>query len=245
MIWRAAALAMIGTTSALAQRSAMLRGSVLSDSADRPLAGAAVTIPAYNISALSDSTGTFRLGAIPVGRTIVWVRRFGFAPVSSVLTFTAGDTLERDFVLQRTTTALPSVRVNAPPPVPAKFREFERRRKSGFGHFMTRAEIAQMETRKLADILELLPGSNIQRVNSGSAAYVSGPRTGGGGAHACYAAIVIDGVIVYDGKGPLFDINIIGPQQLGGIEYYSGPATIPGEYRSTRAGCGMVILWTR
>ena len=231
--------------SAAAQRLAVLRGQVVSDSGDRPIAGAEVAIPAHSVSVVADSAGMFRLAGIPPGRTIVWARRFGFAPVSAVLNFTAGDTLERDFVLARVSTSLPGVRVSAPSPVPTKFAEFERRRKAGFGHFMTREQLANMETYRMAEILELIPGTSIQRPNTGAAAYVAGPRSSMGAGRVCYAAIVIDGIIVYDGKGPVFDINMVAPSQVAGIEYYGGPATVPAEYRSARAGCGMVVIWTR
>ena len=233
------------TTPVSAQRSAILRGQVVTDSADRPIAGAEVSIPAHNISAAADSAGMFRLVGIPLGRSIVWVRRLGFAPVSAVLTFAAGDTLERDFVLSRVVTRLPGVQVNTPAPVATKLADFERRRKAGFGHFMTRDQVATMETYRMAEILELIPGTRIQRPNTGAGAYVAGPRASMGAGRVCYAAVVIDGTIVYDGSGPLFDINMVAPSQVAGIEYYGGPATVPAEYRSARASCGMVLLWTR
>jgi hypothetical protein len=41
--------------------------------------------------------------------------------------------------------------------------------------------------------------------------------------------------------------NIVMPKELAGIEIYSGPATIPLQYKSTSAGgfCGVILLWTR
>ena len=37
------------------------------------------------------------------------------------------------------------------------------------------------------------------------------------------------------------------PSAMAGIEYYSGPATIPVQYKSTSGAgfCGVVLMWTK
>jgi hypothetical protein len=55
---------------------------------------------------------------------------------------------------------------------------------------------------------------------------------------------MVDGAIVYrgtQGQAP-FDINSIRPEEMEGVEFYAGGASMPIEYRF---GCGLVVIWTR
>jgi hypothetical protein len=235
-----------------AQRPAVLRGSVLRDADDAPIPGAEIGIPGLGISVLADSTGNFRLPAIAPGKQIVWVRKLGFAPISTVLTFTAGDTLDREFTLLSAAQTLPGVAIKAPPHESPKIAEFEERRRAGFGHFLTEDQLQKMPNRKPAEIMVTVPGTYISRDPRSSAAFVAGGRGEGrvgsnGVFMPCFSAVVLDGVFVFQGKRgePLFDINSIETSTIAGIEYYSGAASIPAKYNGTRNTCGLVVIWTR
>jgi len=245
------------------QRPAVLRGLVLEDATDVPLYGAEIAIPNLGIAALSDSTGKFRLPAIAPGRHIVWVRKLGFAPVSTVLAFAEGDTLEREFALVRNVQTLPGVEVTAPKPVRGKLAEFEERRRAGFGHFITEAQLDRMGNRQMAEIMQTIPGPRVIRGNANNA-WIAGGRgeqsllragpalsridvARGAKRNTCYAAVVLDGIMVYTGNDeePLFDINAVLTSSIAGIEFYNGPATMPTKFNGTRATCGLVVIWTK
>ena len=55
--------------------------------------------------------------------------------------------------------------------------------------------------------------------------------------------------IAVDGqpKGGGFSVDEIPPDDIYGIEVYSGPATIPREFMDLGNGadCGLVMIWTR
>jgi outer membrane biosynthesis protein TonB len=44
-----------------------------------------------------------------------------------------------------------------------------------------------------------------------------------------------------------FDLDVISPETVSGIEVYPGPATVPVEFRTTRGveACGVIIVWSR
>jgi hypothetical protein len=234
-----------------AQRPAVLRGSVLKDANDAPIAGAEVAIPRLGIGVASDSAGDFRLSAIVPGQQIVWVRKLGFAPISAVLTFAAGDTLERDFAMAVVAQALPGVSVTAPPPVPPKLSQFEERRKAGFGHFITQDQLEKNEDRLVSEMMATVPGVRIVQGGARGAFVASGrdpgKSAGRGRIIPCFAAVVLDGVFVYQAlQGePLWDINSIQTSSIAGIEYYAGGATMPPQYSGTRKSCGLLIIWTK
>ncbi|MFI5311319.1 MAG: carboxypeptidase regulatory-like domain-containing protein [Gemmatimonadales bacterium] len=260
-------LLMASVGGALAQGTAALKGTVLKDADDAPIAGAEVSIPGLRLAASSDSLGVFRLGAIKPGRQIVWVKKPGFAPVSAVLAFTAGDTLDREFTMVATAApagasgpvaqTLPGVAVKANAPRPPKLAGFEERRQSGFGHFITQDQIEKMENHKMSEIMMSIPGPYISRGISGeastTAAYVAAGRGKGealpSGRYApCYAAVVIDDVFVYSGmRGEtVFDINSLQASTIAGIEFYDSAAAIPAKYNNGgRSTCGLVVIWTR
>lgn len=243
------------------QRAAVLRGLVLEDATDAPLYGAEVAIPNLGISALSDSAGKFRLPAIAPGRHIVWVRKLGFAPVSTLLAFAEGDTLEREFALVRNVQALPEVEVTAPAPVRGKLAEFDERRRAGFGHFITQTDLDKHEDRRLSEVMATIPGTRVVRGNTNAAWIMTGRgiqsvTTGfspssidraKGAPRGCYAAVVLDGIFVFQGFSgeALWDINSLDPRSIAGIEVYNGAATIPTKYAGTRNTCGLVMIWTR
>ena len=64
----------------------------------------------------------------------------------------------------------------------------------------------------------------------------------------CFAAIVLDGIFVYQGHpGELpFDINTLQPNSIAGFEYYSSTARIPAKYNGNfRNTCGLAVIWTK
>jgi hypothetical protein len=233
---------------------------VLNDVDDKPIRGAEVSIPGLGLSATSDSTGAFRLIGIPGGKQIVWVRKIGYSPVSAVLTFIAGETLDNDFGLVPATTRLPEVDIKAAAPVAPKLSEFEERRlSSAGGHFLTGAQLEKMEGRRMSEIMATIPGPLIVRGTTNSAWIAGGrlprgkqaitemDRRRGASPGVCYSAVILDGTFVYTGNGgeALWDINSIQPTQIAGVEVYTSGATIPSKYNGTRSTCGLVVIWTK
>ncbi len=254
-----------------AQARAVLRGNVLVDGTDAPVAGAEVSLPGLSLAARSDATGAFRLGGIPAGRHALVVRRVGFAPLSTMMTFAAGDSIEADLLLSASATSegqpLPGVTVTAASVLRSRLAEFEERRALGAGgRFLTREQLDRMDGRRMSEAVAVIGVPVV--VGTTNAAFVASSRgtqsfmrttkpnrsdrARGAKPGLCYGAVALDGVLVYrgseDGQGesePLFDINALPPETIAGVEFYAGGATMPAKYNGTRSTCGLILIWTR
>jgi hypothetical protein len=250
----AVALLVVLVTPGLAQRSAVLRGRVIADSTEAPIAGVEVSIVGPDLRTLTDSAGQFRIGDVRAGAWTVLARKLGFGPLTTRLRFAAGDSVDVELLLVPSAQPLPHVIVKTDVPPPPKLREFEERRAGGFGRFLTSADIEKRPAALTSDLLRRLPGLEI--IRQGRNMFVAGDRMavpgcalcGGGGSGPpppCFAAVVIDGALVYTGDGPPYNINLIDPSVIAGIEYYAGAASIPVKYNATRNTCGLVVIWTK
>jgi len=248
-------LLVASVTPVLAQQSAVFRGRVLTDSTETPIAGVEVSIVGPDLRATTDLAGRFRIGGVRAGTYTVMARKLGFGPLTTRVRFAAGDSVDADFLLVPSAQPLPDVMVktDAPPP---KLREFEERRAEGFGRFLTSADIEKRPATLTSDILRRLPGLEI--IRQGRSMIVAGGRLsvpgcalcGGGRGESgalppCFAAVVVDGIFVFTGDGPQYNINLIDPSVIAGIEYYAGAASIPAKYNATRSTCGLVVIWTK
>lgn len=265
-MWRAAFLASLFCASgADAQSVGVLRGFVLMDSTEQPIVNAEVAIDALKLRVRSTADGAFRLGNIAPGTYVVNVRAVGYKPIWVRLSFADADSLERDFLVERSAVAIAGVDVKGKADIRnPKLAEFERRRAGGFGHFVTQEKIDSFPGRRLSNFMTALPGLAIQYGNSTNATWATGTRPSGSlikrpsismsdrarGAKpgVCYATVYLDGIVVYSGKDGemLFDLDQLNPAQVAGIEFYASGAQLPPELNATSSGtCGVVVIWTR
>jgi len=249
-----------------------IAGRVLSaDSGRPPVQGAQVTLAKLERSALSDSSGRYRLKDVPPGEHLVVLRAIGFKSESSTVYIDRDEVVSWEVVLTRAVgTMLPERVVEAPEArPPAKLVEFMERQKFGIGKFITREQLAKAEggVRQTGDLIAMVPGVRVRRGGSkiwvatgGRAVNAAGGCAfcGSSGIHpidfaagarpACYMDVYLDGVLVFDSRqaaNGLFDVNTLQPEHLSGIEVYTSAAQIPAKYNRTANGCGVLLLWTR
>jgi hypothetical protein len=248
-----------------------ISGRVLaSDSARPPVQGAEASIARLNLTVLSDSSGRFRLKAVPPGEHRLVVRAIGFRSESSLVAIDVDEVVSWDVVLTRTTgTVLPERLVTAANESrPAKLAEFFEREKRGTGHFINRDQLAKAEggQRQTGDLIVLVPGVVVRRgsnkiwVATGratstgcafctmSVTELNRADVAAGARPACFMDVYLDGAMVYDSRHPengLFDVNTVPPDHIAGIEVYSSAAQVPAKYNRTGSGCGVLLIWTR
>ncbi len=161
-------------------------------------------------------------------------------------------------------TPLPAVNVDATK-LTAKMAGFEERRRLGHGRFITLEQIQKQEHKRFSDIVGQLPGLMVAAAGSASGMYVTSSR-GVQSAESpsgkllaldpnmpsrprvCFSAVFVDGIPVYSGvEGEeKFDINKLKPDEVAGIEFYAGGASIPTQYNRTSGGtCGTLLVWMR
>lgn len=233
---------------------AVFSGAVFADSTQRAIAGAEIVLPELQKAVLTDEAGAFRVGDVTPGPHRVQVRRLGFGPLDTTITFAANQTVDRRIYLHRVVT-LDSVTVVAERVV---IPSFEEHRRIGLGHFFTRDELAKQEGRRLSDVLTQLPG--IKLVSGvGNKSWVAtgrGPRSLNPQCRvregetkldppdcSCYAAVYVDKVLVSRTEVP--NINRFAPGDIEAIEYFASPAQTPIEYTELNSQCGVVVIHTR
>jgi Carboxypeptidase regulatory-like domain len=230
------------------QNPATFSGRVLSDSAERPISGATLSMPSLNLRVVTDSTGRFVISGITPGRQLLTVNQLGYAPLQTYMAFAMSDTVDADILL----TPLPagvqsvakvSVTANA---IPLGLEDFERRRRTVSGDFFDEAMIRNASHGQFADVARRIPGIMLSRSPGGFGVYASAGR-GATRGRPCYASVMIDRSWVYEGKrGDIpFDLNSINPDIVIGVEYYRGLSSIPAEFGKQLTTCGTLIIWTK
>ena len=211
-----------------------------------PIEGAQVTDMLSQMSALTTKTGTVSLIFLPDSGSMVRIQKIGYQPTTLVVRISPADTVPVTVVLNATTTILPAVvtKDSAPKYVPPGLRAMEERRKLGFGHFITEAELRKNDSQKMTNVIRTLPNVNIVCSKFGVrecwavAGRLSSKYMVQGG--SCDIEVYMNGALSND-----HDLEKLQVAEFEGVEFYPGGATIPVQYNKTGSNCGVLLLWTR
>ena len=138
--------------------------------------------------------------------------------------------------------------VQKPAAVDPRLADFRRRRTSGGGVFIDRAEIERRNPRTLTDLMRGVQGVQV-RTRGGATRYVSthfrrisqGAVSDDDG--TCEMMIYLDGQpYSLDGGDAEIRVRV---DALAAIEVYVSAASVPREYAGANAACGVILLWTR
>jgi hypothetical protein len=62
----------------------------------------------------------------------------------------------------------------------------------------------------------------------------------------CPPAVYLDRMLLNPGRGERAVIDDwVLPGEVEAVEVYDSPASLPAEFGGSRAGCGVVVIWTR
>ncbi|MGQ0640380.1 MAG: carboxypeptidase regulatory-like domain-containing protein [Gemmatimonadaceae bacterium] len=228
--------------SADAQRgSAMMFGAVVNRATQAPIVDAQIVHGGDGRVIKSDSLGYYRFQNLAAGIIRFTVKATGFHAATFTYALANGERMERDIELDSTSVVisgrpaqvLPEVAIEAPPSLGARFHDFERRKATGRGHYLTRSQIEQKGANNLTDALRDLRG--VTQDCAGSSCFVRMVRA----PSRCRPIYIVDER----------EDNMFGPtiaiRDIEAIEVYTGPSDVPGEFAGTSAGCGVIVIWTR
>lgn len=224
--------------------SAKVTGTVL-DTTQLPLSEAVVELLGFG-QTRTNGAGEFRFTGVPSGAVILHVMKIGFQPVMKVIALAFADSVDLDVTLKPAAYQLATVVIHRDSSyVMPDLTGFDRRRRSGMGHYITADEIAQRHATETSQLLSGVPGIS---VNGGVVTTLRGVISINS---SCASVVVlVDGVVMAGDRNPFnhggagFDINTIPPAFIKDIEVYAGPATTPVEL-ATPSVCGLVAIWTR
>jgi hypothetical protein len=239
-----------------AQSAQRTRGAIdglVTDTSLVPLDGAIAGILGSPLEVRTGENGRFRMLGLLPGQYLVAVRRVGYAPISTFLTVAANDTAHASFLLRQIVTELDAMKVKATS-VASALSEFEARRATGVGQFMTEANIQRLNFVETTGLLRTFLSTSVRTADV--------MNTRGFGLRECPMRIFIDGVAIAVRD---LESDLPRPSDLAGIEVHANSATVPLQYataggaraaerasaRGSRANvpggasCGVVLLWTK
>jgi hypothetical protein len=220
-----------------AQESATLAVTVRAADTGRPLAGAQVLLRGAAIRASTDEYGVARLQGLAPGSQMLEARFLGYAATSAPVVLEPGREATLSLHLPLRPIPLAEVRVRARTPKLLS-SGFYQRKSGGFGTFITRAEITEMNPRFMSDVLRRVAGISLQSMTGGRThASIRGVKTV---VTSCPVQYYVDGALTYG-----FNIDDMHPRDVEGVEIYRGAATIPPAFNKGTAMCGAVLIWTR
>lgn len=223
-----------------AQTPAVLSGRVVDRASSASVVGATVSIMGSTRYVVTDSGGRFRFDVFPVGSTRILVRAFPYRPFELAVAATSNEMVRVTIQLDSSDVKpepreLPAVTVNAEPKV-SNYRlvDFNRRRLTGRGQYLTDDEIKRSGAASLADATRGMRGVEMT-CNGNEWCHI----------HMVRAPKNCPPEFIVDGRAD----NMFGPttpiRDIVGLEVYTGPSDVPGEFAGTGAGCGVIVMWTR
>ena len=227
---------------ALGAQQSTLRGVVLDRSTGQGVIGAQIVVVDEKRTVVADSQGKFKIYNLPPGRSHLVVRALGFPPRQLNVELSPGAITDQPVQLDSTDAgrlssaqALPSMSVTAlSTRVNYRLADFERRRQDGRGQYLTEDEIAKSGAYSVADAVKGMRGVTYE-CGGGAGCFVRMARA----PMRCLPEYIVDDREMND-FGPSTPIR-----DIIGLEVYTGPTEVPGEYAGRYAGCGVIVIWTR
>lgn len=229
-------LSAVTAVPAFAQNSRM-SGLVLDKVSRKPIPAAEIRLISDGRSVSSDSAGHFSFGALPGGTSRFIIRAPSFPELRIVVDLPSDQESVREIEMDSTAVrTLAPIVVTAPASAPISYRlvDFERRRSTGRGQYLTEEEIIRSGAMNLQDAVRPLRGVTEECAGAGRCVL----RMSRAPMH-CQPDYVIDERVNND-FGPFTPIR-----DIVAIEVYTGPADVPGEFAGRTAGCGVIVIWTR
>jgi hypothetical protein len=219
---------------------AVVRGVVLTDSTGVPIAGAIVEIAKLSQAVTADAQGLFRFASVPRGKHNMLARAVGYYPRTVPILISGDDSLSLFFRLAPVPVTLTPILVESEAMMVLNpmMGGFIMRRRLGHGEFMGPAELEKLAHTTFPEALRQF-GMSI-RTNAQGRPYATGRRGG-----TCPVEVIMDGILQTGLRGQPFDLSSLRVENLAGVEYYVGGATVPVEFMKGNSSCGVLVVWTR
>lgn len=224
---------LFGALQALAQQG-VVRGRVVDSAASKPVIAAEVVLSEAGRTQRVDSLGRFEFRGVRAGPITLRIRALGYTSQVVSLTLADGQQMERIIHLEPAAQTLSGVDIVAAPSTGYRLRDFERRSQTGRGQYLNEQQIKQIGAATVPETLRGLRGVLFE-CGGGAGCYVRMARA----PMRCLPEYIVDNQLMAD-FGPRTPIG-----DVVGIEVYSGPGDVAGEFAGRNAGCGVIVIWTR
>ena len=240
-----ALLTLAAATTANAQQTGTITGTVVERGSDKPIASAQVLILGTRLGAQVNAEGAFTIRGVPLGAQKVRAQFIGFEPVEQTVNVTAAG-VKVSFQMTRAAFALSGVVVTA--------TGEEKRRAVG-------TAMATMDTMSIARAAAANPQQLLAAASTGVSVLANSGQPGAGAtlrlrgvnsvSQGNNPLIYIDGVRVFNGNGPVAvgggqqssPLNDISPDDIDHIEIVKGPSATT--LYGTEASGGVIQIFTK
>ena len=118
--------------------------------------------------------------------------------------------------------------------------EFQQRRRSGNGRYLTTADISKQNPVLTSELFRSMSGVRIEMDPDSHERYL---MVRGNVGDWCQAAIYLNGRQLHGVSADDMDVWVH-PKEVAGVEVYAGLGA-PIEYQFGMSGCGSILIWTR
>jgi hypothetical protein len=215
-----------------------------------------------SIVAYTDTSGNYRACGVPApGRITLQllpsgpvdstdirqreVARFDIARSSSAPHADAQEASE-GFVARSDDLPVTPVSIVNEPIVTHSWRaDYERRKATLPGVFLTAEDVERRRVKSTTDLLAYLPGFDKTWVGMPHYDFmISSKNRRGIASDACPVTYYVNGVKQVGNNSQLFVNVAVRPPDIAAIEGYADPTTIPPQFSAITPGCGVVVIWT-
>jgi hypothetical protein len=236
-----------------------LKGHVLEQGSDLPIDIARVvlldSLGKEAGKALSDAEGAFRIVPEEAGTYRLKLERLGYTGgTSETVVLSEREITEIEIRLSTQPLPVAALIVKSRRTLPPRLDMvgFTERKRAGFGHFVTRDQLKRMRYSSLSDVLRIVPGV-VVRGGGGAPGARASIQMGRSAALAdCRPTIYLDNVPVQrpaagriQGAPDPNVEDLVGADDIEGIEVYRGISEVPMMYGGRQARCGVIVIWSR
>ena len=212
---------------------ARLTGTVV-DPAGKPVANAHALLWGTDVDVQTSERGAFVLDSLPGGTHTLEIRVIGYIPVMRVVQLAASRPATIEVTLDKAAVILATETVRGKLVYSRGLAEFDRRRRSGFGRYMSPADIERRPNARLSSLLQGMLGVYVRGSSGSSTVMMRGDMSGD-----CTPSLYVDG-----NRGFSEDFDYLFSDEIAGIEVYSRESQRPAGYIDSNH-CGAILVWTR
>lgn len=223
----------------LARGNGHIRGTVRRPNG-QPIDGARLIYWGSGVEAASNANGVYSMRDLPTGTWTLEARALGFLPIRRAIDVYPDSDVVADLQMESLKTVLDTVKVTAQRIyMSPDMREFEMRKKSGWGYFMDEDAINKRDPIYVSDLFRMTPGVTVMW--SGGFGYSILMRSRSLMSAYCVPAYFIDGMRVSVDGGQID--NWVSPQDIRAVEVYTRASNVPPQF-NTMDGCGSIVIHT-
>ena len=206
-------------------------------------AGTRVELTGTDVVAMTNEKGEFTMQNLPSGTKLLLARHLGFGAETAPVELSSRRPQRVTMKLSKFVAVMDPILVTARRTAALDKVGFNRRQKSGFGHYIGPERLQRIHASNVTDILRQVPGLRV--INTAQGEIVESTRgitSIMGGGSGCVQYYVDD--MPWESFTP-GDVNqFVNGGEVVAVEVYQG-AGVPPQYQRAMSNCATIVLWTR